>query len=306
MNLPDKSPLAESTAQAILEALFPGYRLLSSRLAPGSYSNYTHILTARPPNGEETRLVVRRYQVFGDYSRSEKARREFTALECACRHGIPAPQPLYLDETGHLLGIPGIVTRYVVGEQIQAPADPLSWARALAGTLAQIHAVPCDPATRLALLDANAAATWFLRSEGVPEPMQAHPKGERIWQAMRRTFPQIQPVQPALIHLDYWSGNVLWEGERISAVVDWEEAARGDPAIDVAYSRMDMVLLGLPQAADEFLRAYEEASGHPLANLAFWELAAAARPLYTPVDWIDTSPAAERFAAFLTGAIERL
>ena len=117
-------------------------------LAPGSYSNLTHIVIARDASGDEFRIVVRRYKIFGLYDRGEKARREFTALQCACRNGVPAPQPLYLDEVGELLGIPGIVTRYVPGSQIHSPVDPIAWAHTLAQTLAKIHAVPCDPVTR--------------------------------------------------------------------------------------------------------------------------------------------------------------
>ncbi len=299
-------PLSAETAQAVLDKLSPGSRLLSVAPLPGSYSNYTHAVIARLADGAEQRLVVRRYRILGDYDRGEKARREFTALQCACRNGLPAPQPLYLDETGALLGIPGIVTPLVPGAQVESPGDPLAWARGLARTLARIHAAACDPATRSILLDANAEAAWFIRSEHAPEYMLAHPDGERVWQAVRDGFPRLQPVAPALVHLDYWPGNVLWEGDRISAVVDWEEAALGDPAIDVAYCRMDIVLRGLERAADEFLRAYEAEAGRPAANLAFWELAAAARPMIAPEDWIDRSPARERFARFIAGAFRRL
>jgi len=302
----DRSPLSKPTAQALLDVIAPGSNLLNISLAPGSYSNYTHIVTVSDANGTESRIVVRRYQVFGHYDRSEKARREFAALQCASRNSIPTPEPLYLDDTGDLLGIPGIVTRYVDGEQVHSPSNQPAWARMMAQTLAQIHTIPCDPTTRDILLDANAEAVWFLQTEQPPDYMLAHPDGERIWKVMHWVYPEIQPVPPALIHLDYWSGNVLWRDEQISAVVDWEEAALGDPAIDVAYCRMDMVLLGLPQAADEFLRTYETTVGRSLANLGFWELAAAVRPMYNPADWIDQSPNKERFAQFIAGALQRL
>jgi aminoglycoside phosphotransferase (APT) family kinase protein len=306
MTLPDRCPLNENTARDLLETIAPGSDLLSIALTPGSYSNFTHFVTASDAQGNEFCIVVRRYQVFGNYDRGEKARREFTALQYACQNGIPAPQPIYLDETGDLLGIPGIVTRYVSGEQVQSPSDPLAWARMMAQTLAKIHVTPCDPATRAILMDANAECTWFLRSESTPEPMRVHPDGERIWKAMQAGFPNLQPVAPALAHTDYWSGNILWDGEQISAVADWEEAAYGDPASDVAYCRMDMILLGMPEAADEFLSAYETAIGHRLANLGFWELAAAARAMYTPEGWIDQSPSKERFAQFIADGEQRM
>lgn len=305
MNLRDVSPLSEKTAQALLDQILPSSRLVLIELASGSYSNYTHIVTASDTKGSEFRIVVRRYQVFGHYDRGEKARREFTVLQLACQNDVPVPQPLYLDETGDLLGIPGIVTDYVSGVQVHSPVDSISWAWELANTLAKIHMVSCDQSTRSILLDANAEASWFLHSGEVPEFMHAHPDGERVWQAAHDGFPQLKPVESVLVHVDYWSGNVLWDGDNISAVVDWEEAAYGDPAIDVAYCRMDMILLGLHQAADEFLQVYEAAVGRPLANLGFWELAAAARPMYNAGGWVDQSPNRERFAQFITAAMQR-
>jgi aminoglycoside phosphotransferase (APT) family kinase protein len=305
MGIPDHNILSPEIAQALLDKISSGSLLLDIQIAPGSYSNFTHLLTAQDTEGSEFRIVVRRYRVFGHYDRGQKARREFTVLQCACRNGIPAPQPLYLDETGDLLGILGIVTRYVPGTQVETPADPIAWARTLAETLAKIHATQCDPVTRGLLLDANAEATWFIRSERIPDYMSIHPDGDRVWQVVRSSFPGLQAVPATLVHLDYWPGNVLWEGDRIAAVVDWEEAAFGDPTIDVAYCRMDMILSGLPKAADEFLSAYQSATSHHLANLGFWELAAAARPMFSPQGWVDQSPAKERFAQFIAGAMEK-
>jgi len=68
-------------------------------------------------------------------------------------------------------------------------------------------------------------------------------------------------------------------GGRNLGVLDWEEAACGDPVIDVAYARMNMFLMGLPEAAKEFLRVYEAESGRKAENLSFWEMAAAVRPM---------------------------
>jgi len=305
MHNPDPNTLSTEVAQKLLKEISPGSQLTGIQFAPGSYSNFTHFVTACDSSEAEIRLVVRRYQAFGPYDRGQKARREFAALQFVCQNGIPAPQPLYLDDTGDLLGIPGIVTRYVPGAQIESPAEPVAWARALAETLARVHTVPCELAPRNLLLDANAEATWFLHSDRIPDFMQAHPDGERVWQAVRRGFPRLEPVPPTLVHVDYWPGNILWDGDQISAVVDWEEAALGDPAIDVAYCRMDMALKGLPQAADEFLHAYEAATGHLLANLGIWELAAAARPMFSPHGWISESPQKELFSHFIAQAEQK-
>lgn len=296
---------AGAAARAILSAIAPGSTLLAVHPLPGSYSNDSHMVEARAAGGSLNRFVVRRYAVFGDYDRGEKARREFHTFELLRRHGLPAPPPLYLDDAGDLLGSPGIITAFVEGEMVQQPADSLPWARQMARLLARIHTLPVDPARERYLLDANQEASWFLRAGAPPAYILAHPLGELLWQRVNQLWPLFRPTPSTLVHIDYWSGNLLWNAGRIVAVVDWEEAAYGDPAIDVAYCRMDLILLGYRQAAEEFLTVYEAEMGRPIANLGLWELAAAVRPMFNPAGWIDQSPARERFTRFVMEAAAR-
>lgn len=295
----------EETIHALLQEVAPGSTVLAIESLPGSYSNFTHLVDVRSADGSDFRIVVRRYKVFGNYDRGEKARREFKTFELLQRNGIPSPQPLYLDEQGAVLGTPGIVTSYVTGTQIQSPSDPVSWARALAAMLARIHSTPCDTAAKGFLLDADSEAAWFLRSGTVPDYMEAHPGGAAVWRMVHDLSPNRQQVQPTVVHIDYWPGNVLWDQGQITAIVDWEEAAYGDPAIDVAYCRMEMFLSGMGHVADEFLDTYETEVGQQVANLGFWELAATARPMFNPEGWITESPAKEEFRSFITNARRR-
>ena len=280
------APLSQEVVRDLLKEIAPESKLLSFSLLPGSFSNSTHIVQARSVNGSDFKLVVRRYAVFGDYDRGEKARREFKTFEYLHQYGIPAPEPLYLDDTGTLLGTPGIVTRFVPGRLIMSiPADPHDWACKLAITLAKIHSIPCGADAQSFLLDANAEATWFLKSDTPPVYMQTYPGGAELWQVIHDAFPSLRTVPSGLVHIDYWSGNILWHENEISAVLDLEEAAYGDPVIDVAYARMNMILIGLNQAANDFLQIYESEMGCKVENLGFWELAAAVRPMVDPEEW---------------------
>jgi aminoglycoside phosphotransferase (APT) family kinase protein len=302
-----QNPPSREAIAALLDLLAPGSLFVAVEELPGSFSNYTHVVEAQDAFGSTLRLVLRRYAVFGSYDRGEKAAREFKTYELVREHGIPAPQPLYLDRSGEFLGIPGIVTSYVPGGLVLSPSDPGHWARALARMLVQIHAVPCSAAGQRFLLDAGSEAAWFLRTGTPPPYVQDHPQGMAVWQATHDHLPRLQKTRPALVHIDYWPGNVLWDENGISAVVDWEEATCGDPAIDVAYCRMNMAIKGQAQAADEFLRAYERETGQRVANLAFWELAAAVRPMFDPQVWqIAESPRRDRFTQFIRNARERI
>lgn len=48
-------------------------------------------------------------------------------------------------------------------------------------------------------------------------------------------------VEPRLLHGDYRIGNVVFRGEEVSAVVDWEETMAGHAAFDVANAELNLV-----------------------------------------------------------------
>ncbi|HEY9219163.1 MAG TPA: phosphotransferase, partial [Phenylobacterium sp.] len=82
-----------------------------------------------------------------------------------------------------------------------------------------------------------------------------------------------------LLHGDFWPGNVLWDAGRIAAVIDWEEAAFGDPLHDLGISRLDMLWAYGEPASQAFTAAYAKAAPHvDLAGLPWFDLAAALRP----------------------------
>jgi hypothetical protein len=60
-------------------------------------------------------------------------------------------------------------------------------------------------------------------------------------------------------------------------VIDWEDAAVGDPLADVANARLELLwALGL-EAMDDFTRRYEAATAVDLADLPHWDLWAGGR-----------------------------
>lgn len=305
-NLLDIFP--EERAVAVLERILPGGSVTNIELLPGSFSNHTHLVEASLANRDTFKIVVRRYKIFGDYDRGEKAHREFKTFELLNRHQVPSPEPLLLDVSGDVLGAPGIVIEFVEGHlRMDVPTDAMMWAKKLARTLGRIHSIPCGEDEQKFLLNGNEQAAWFLNYDSPPRYMQEYPGGADLWHNMRNLSAHFQADTPSLLHIDYWSGNILWHKDEISAVLDWEEAAYGDPAVDVAYARMNMILMGAPEAADEFLRLYESEMGRTIKNLGFWELAAAVRPMIDPVDWNvhETGSNKDVFIKFIDEAKKR-
>ncbi len=271
-------------AQRILEEIAPRHRLTSVANARAAFTNAVHILEATSPRGRTDRFVVKRLT---DEPDPERADAEYDGLRIARRHGIPVPEPVLLDATGELLGTPGVVTTFVEGRQIADPEDPRSWAEDLARLLLRVHDIRPEADERRRIYDGREMGLYFLRGE-LPKLKSGHSLTETLFDIVEELRSDILPAPRALLHMDYWPGNVLWIDDRVSALIDWDATACGDPALDVGYFRMNMYLRGIKEAADLFLQCYEAESG-PVRNLGFWEVACAVRPLPDPQMWIPAS-----------------
>jgi aminoglycoside phosphotransferase (APT) family kinase protein len=92
--------------------------------------------------------------------------------------------------------------------------------------------------------------------------------------AIRSSAPA--PLAPALVHGDFRLGNLLAEGDRITAVVDWEIWSVGDPRVDLGwfllnrdpgtYRRPTRYVASLPPPA-ELVSSYAEAVGRDVSSL---------------------------------------
>ncbi|MFC4244421.1 phosphotransferase family protein [Gryllotalpicola reticulitermitis] len=158
-------------------------------------------------------------------------------------HGIAAGHPL-------------IVTSVVAGSTPDPTVSLHRIAAQMAMMLARIHAI--DPAG--------------LRDAEVRPPEGASSLARHAHEASRK----LQALERVLTHYDYWSGNALWNGDVLSGVVDWSGARAAPRGVDVAWCRQDLALLGSADAADHFLRVYEEHAGTVVSDVGVWDLVAAA------------------------------
>ncbi|MGH7490071.1 MAG: phosphotransferase family protein, partial [bacterium] len=187
-------------------------------------------------------------------------------------------------------------------------ANPL-WAEqapVVAALLARIHMLACPSALANSMPDATAQATWFLNNGSIPEYMRDHPDGAAIWEIIHHELGALKPPEGALVHGDYWSGNILWEQGKLSGILDWENVAFGQAGFDVANCRMEMIVDGMDDAADTFLRTYEAVTGKPVANLGLCELTVAVQPLWRRAPFLTIAPYQERFGRFVANAKQRV
>jgi aminoglycoside phosphotransferase (APT) family kinase protein len=127
----------------------------------------------------------------------------------------------------------------------------------------------------------------------------------------------VPPAPPVFVHGDLWQGNTLWDGDRLTGIIDWDGAGVGPAGIDLGSLRCDAATSAGGSAPDDVLAGYEAATGRPFPDVAYWDLVAA---LTTPPDmgWfvaaardqgradLDQPTMLARRDAFLQAALARL
>ena len=169
------------------------------------------------PDGRVLRLMRR-----GMPHADERVQLEATALAAAAQAGAPAPR---VYETVLRDGRPGLVMERLEGPDLLTLLGRRPWllpsiARRTAHVHAELHRVRA-PATLPSLKDWVAAR--IAESDAVP----AHLHREAL------SLLDGLPDGDRLCHGDFHPGNVMVGTDR-PMVVDWTNAARGDPAGDVA------------------------------------------------------------------------
>ena len=99
-----------------------------------------------------------------------------------------------------------------------------------------------------------------------PEPQDLTLSEPAVRAALDRIWPPPLAGQPVLLHGDYWPGNTLWRDGTLVGVLDWEDAALGDPVADLANARMELTMAFGAAAADGFTRQYAELRPEPRSH----------------------------------------
>tara|TARA_R110002124_G_scaffold138073_1_gene301331 strand:- start:1687 stop:3060 length:1374 start_codon:yes stop_codon:yes gene_type:complete len=89
---------------------------------------------------------------------------------------------------------------------------------------------------------------------------------------LEANIPKDMP-SPVIVHGDAGPGNFLFEGGRVTALLDWELVHYGDPMADLAMLCLRMLFQGFVPLPEAF-SAYEAVGGYPvdLKRLRYWRL----------------------------------
>jgi aminoglycoside phosphotransferase (APT) family kinase protein len=185
-------------------------------------------------------------------------------------HGLPVPEVIAVSHEQLLLLCEAAQGASTVPRE--RPPDRL---RALGALAARIHRIAVPHGLGLPRRERPIAGVDFdaLRAEQPAQPLL-----ERAVVARN----VLRPENPdGFVHGDLWQGNVMWNGDELSAVLDWDCAGSGAAGIDLSSLRCDAATAFGLDAAGDVLAGWEEQAGRPADDVAYWDVVAA---LSTPPD----------------------
>lgn len=265
---------------------------LRTSLLSGGRSNLTYLLET-----DDDAWVLRRPPLGEVLATAHDVAREHALLVALHPTDVPVPEPLHLgdgEEAVAAVGAPFYLMAHAPGtvlrtaEQLARVADPGALADGLVATLVDLHAV--DP-ERVGLGGlgrpegylARQLDRWVRQVSAIGSPLAG--AFTDLADRLRRDRPTTQ--RTALVHGDYRLDNVVVDAAgRLTAVLDWEMATRGDPLADVASTLvwwdgttgLDLPVATMPgavagyPAGTRLAEAYAAASDLDLAPLP-WYLA---------------------------------
>jgi aminoglycoside phosphotransferase (APT) family kinase protein len=142
--------------------------------------------------------------------------------------------------------------------------------RAMAACLARLHALEVSV-------------------EGVPEREDPLPGlrgwcGDQVEEAARAVMSR-EVAERRLVHGDFWPNNLLWSGQELAAVLDWEDAAYGDPLSNLACARVELEVARDQASAEALTTHYLALTGRSAAHLPVWDAYVASAMLSLMDGW---------------------
>jgi aminoglycoside phosphotransferase (APT) family kinase protein len=207
-------------------------------------------------------VVVKRFR-----SDDDTAPIEWECLEHVQRVPVPAPQQVALDVEGKWFGGSALVMTHLPGRADVSPRNLDDWLRQLALAMATLHATPVEGAAGVLVLPSE-VESWERPS------FRAGPLVDRSIEAVDRYLPR-RGWPPVLTHGDFHPGQTLWQRGTLSGIVDWGDLRLGPRWYEVAYCRVDVVLIIGMKGADRLLEHYVAITGLEPVDLPAFDLTCA-------------------------------
>ena len=264
---------------SLVNHLFPGTGIRTIERLTGGVSAEVYRLGLTLIDGGIKSLVLR---LHGASHSGHSADLEYKLLQSLHRSGLPVPEPLLVDVSGSRLQDPFLIMVFIEGETAIPSGQEDHYIDVMAEVLARIHDSPTAD-----------LPTLPLRIDPLPEVFDYLPE-DREWEELRVYLRSLDNTaymeSPGLLHGDFWPENLLWQDGSIAAVLDWEDAALGDPLSDVACCRVELRYRFGKKGMQRFTTAYGQYHDIDLERLALWQVYVAAAAQRFMGDWgLDAS-----------------
>jgi aminoglycoside phosphotransferase (APT) family kinase protein len=204
---------------------------------------------------------------------------EARAQAAAAAAGAPVPHVLTADDSPAALGNPYLICDEIKGEtivrRIERQLDESGRSRLLgqcAQALAAIHRADIGTVDDPQLSTQDQLIEWRDRLDAMGDTTATFEWAFRWLDGHRPA-----PSPSRLVHGDYRMGNLIIDGSELAAVLDWELVRIGEVYEDLAWFCIRAWRFGAPAdraagglgSIEDFLRAYEQASGATIDRVAF-------------------------------------
>jgi len=162
-----------------------------------------------------------------------------------------------------------VIARVAGTSVIPSEPDP-EQLRALGRVAARISSIEPTPSPALPVRSRPIECEDFAglcREQGASDLLRAAEA------AVAATWPQDE--RSGLVHGDLWCGNTVWDGGRLTAVLDWDCAGVGPAGIDLGSLRSDAAWCHGIEAAEHVLDGWEAETGRTASDVPYWDAVAA-------------------------------
>jgi aminoglycoside phosphotransferase (APT) family kinase protein len=276
----------------VVQRLDPAAMLLRAWSLTGGVSAQVTALEIASLDGQVAKLIIRQHGDTDLKHNPNIAEDEFNLLQHLHLVGFPAPVAYDYDQSGTVLPTPYVVIEYIDGETDFAPNDIESYVVQLATRLAELHTIEPTTLSEIRLPHQHHRYTNLASERPLLVDDSLH-EG-RIRAILESSLPLSQHNPTVLLHGDYWPGNILWRDGQLVGVIDWEDAAQGDPLADVANARFELRWTLGADAMHTFTQHYQSLTSLDYTNLPYWDLYAALRPIWKISTWAADAATEQR------------
>ena len=278
-NLPPKAAraqtvLTDSALEAVVAAHLPDVRFMRAFRLSGGVSADVYRLELDPGDGARRSVILR---IHGPSHNGHPAAVEFEILRAVTGLGICAPRALVLDESLRHIPYPFLILDHIDGETAVPTGAADNRIAKMAEMLAQVHSLPIA-----------GLPTLPMRNDPLPEIFHYLPQ-DAEFAALRQRLSEMGDTTykdtGALLHGDFWPGNLLWKDQHLVGILDWEDAAYGDPLSDVACTALELTYVAGTDGAERFVRAYGRLRPIEPRRFALWQIYVAAAGHHSMGGW---------------------